>query len=92
MNETLQKPFIVERDGEIDRELSVLPPTGLEAAAEQVRSGLQRLTGNISLQARMATFDAFHGTHYRRIRNELMEQQKRRQFERSIGLTPIEGK
>jgi hypothetical protein len=92
MIETIQTPFIVERDGEIDPELSVLPPSGLEAAAERVRGAFGRFTGHIALQARMATFDALHGTNYRHIRNELVEQQKRRKFEQSIGIIAIDRK
>jgi hypothetical protein len=40
----------------------------------------------------MATFDALHGTNYRHIRNELVEQQKRRKFEQSIGIIAIDRK
>lgn len=83
---TAQTTFIVQRDGQIDTELSVLPPTVIEVAASQVQAVVGRLTGHISLQTRMAFFDRLHGTHYRHIRNELMEQRKREAFERSIGL------
>lgn len=84
--------FVVTRDGEVDEQLSVLPPTGLEAVAEHVQAAFQRFTGNIALQTRMAVFDTIHGTNYRRIRNELVEQQKREQFERSIGIVAIDRK
>ncbi len=92
MSEQTQTPFIVTVDGEIDPELSTLPPTALEAAAAQVSDAWHRFTGHVALQARMATFDALHGTHYRKIRNELAEQQRRERFERSIGLVAVDRK
>lgn len=90
--ENKTQTFIVERDGEIDTELSVLPPTGLEAVVDRVQSGVRALAGNIALQARMVTFDTLHGTHYRHIRNELVAQKRREDFERSIGLVAIDRK
>lgn len=89
MNEAKQIPFIVHRDGEIDTELSVLPLTGIGAAAERLRTSITNLTGSVALQARMVTFDAMHGTDYRRIRNNLVAQKRRADFELSIGLVAI---
>lgn len=86
MSELTQATFIVERDGQLDTELSVLPPTGLEIASVQVRDTFQRMAGHIALQTRMAVFDTIHHTNYRHIRNELVEQHKRERFERSIGI------
>lgn len=84
---TISQPtFIVTYDGEIDTELSVLPPTPIEVVAGRVQAAAERLAAHVALQTRMAVFDTIHRTHYRRIRNELAEQQKRAAFERSIGI------
>lgn len=83
---TTQPTFIVTYDGEIDTELSVLPPTPIEVAAGQMQAAAERLAAHLALQTRMALFDTIHRTHYRRIRNDLAEQQKRAAFERSIGI------
>lgn len=84
--------LIVNRDGEFDPESSVLPPEGAAAIVDHVRDALDRFTGNIALQARMAIFDARHGTEYRQIRNALVEQKRREEFLESIGLVAIKGK
>jgi hypothetical protein len=86
MSELTQATFIVERDGEIDTELSILPPTAVEAAAGRVGDAFHRFGSHVRLQTRMAVFDTLHGTHYRRIRNELYAQRRREAFERSIGI------
>lgn len=73
----IQKPFIVTRDGEIDKELS----EGLN------RPGyIAQFRGYISLQLEMAKYDILHGTNYRRIRNDLVREQRNRSFESRIGL------
>ncbi len=92
MSEIKQTTFIVERDGEIDTDLSVLPATGLEAVVDRVQNGTKAFVCNIALQTRMTVFDARHGTDYRHIRNQLVEQQKRHQFEQSIGLVAVDAK
>jgi hypothetical protein len=92
MSEIKQTPFIVTENDEIVTELSHLPPTGIEAVAANVRAGISHVTGAIALQARMATFDTLHGTNYRRIRNNLVAQKRREDFERSIGLVAIDHK
>lgn len=85
----ITQTFIVNRDGQIDPELSVLPVTGIEALVDNARNAVIGFVGNVGLQARMALFDAKHGTHYRSIRNELVEQKKRSEFEQRIGLIAI---
>lgn len=82
--------FIVMRDGEIDTELSVLPPSGIERVALKIREGVSRFGGHVAMQTRMAVFDTLHGTNYRTIRNELVEQKRRQEFEHSIGLVAID--
>jgi hypothetical protein len=77
---TQPKQFIVIEDSVLVPELSYIPPTGLE------------YTGELALQARMGLFDAIHGTDYRSIRNNLVEQQKRKVFEKRIGLIAIHKK
>lgn len=54
-----------------------------------VLEGLGRAVEAVKLEARMIIFDAVHGTDYRRIRHELVEQQKRQAFEESIGIVAI---
>lgn len=78
--------FTVYRDGEPDPEYQ---PSAVDNALEAVRGAVGHVTGAIALQARMATFDVLHGTNYRQIRNQLAEQKKREEFERSIGLVAI---
>lgn len=46
----------------------------------------------IKLETRMFVFDALHGTNYRQIRHDLVEQEKRRKFEESIGLIAVKHK
>lgn len=47
---------------------------------------LDTLVRSIKLEARMLVFDTLHGTDYRSIRHALIAEQKRREFEESIGL------
>jgi len=84
--------LVIMRDGEVDPELNPPEPTIVDRTVERVRATFSRLTGNVALQARMATFDAVHGTNYRQIRNELVEQKRREDFERSIGLVALDRK
>jgi hypothetical protein len=85
MSEKTQTQFEVGTElvfnGDTEAETSIV---------DNVRGGLSRFTGEVALQARMATFDVLHGTHYRRIRNELVEQKRRTEFERRIGLVAID--
>lgn len=85
MTEQIQT-LIVNRDGQFDPESSVLPPSDVEALVDNARSAVAGFVGHIGLQARMAIFDARHGTNYREIRNGLVEQKRRQEFERRIGL------
>lgn len=74
------KTFIVVRDGEIDKELSVIPKKpGLK---EHVSS----LTAAINLQLEMIRYDLVHGTNYRKIRNDLVREKRNRAFEARIGI------
>lgn len=57
-----------------------------------VLQGLGRAVEHVKLEARMIVFDAFHRTNYRAVRHELVEQQKRRDFEASIGLIAVDKK
>ncbi len=88
----IQTPFIVTQDNEFVPELSVLPPSPVEVALTHVGNAVGRFTGAVALQARMAVFDTLHGTNYRHIRNELVEQKRRENFEKSIGLVAIDRK
>jgi hypothetical protein len=58
-------------------------------APSMVLEGISRAVDHVKLEARMVVFDAFHGTHYRKVRHELMAIKKREQFEQSIGLVAI---
>lgn len=82
--------FTVYRDGEVDPEFIEAQPTVIDVAMNRVREGINHFAGNIAIQTRMASFDVVHGTDYRHIRNKLMEQKKREEFERSIGLVAID--
>lgn len=81
--------FIVTQDGELNQELSVLPPSNVEAIVSHVQGAVEAFAGNVVLQARMALFDLKHGTNYRQIRNELVEQKRRHEFEQRIGLVAV---
>lgn len=52
-----------------------------------ITSAIGNVAATARLEVRMAVFDTFHGTNYRRTRHELMEEKRREAFERSIGLT-----
>lgn len=75
------KNFTITQDGE------VLTPSAAEIARQTLIEGLGRAFGEVKLQSRLIAFDTLHGTHYRQIRKDLVAEQKRRQFEASIGLT-----
>lgn len=49
-------------------------------------TALDSVFAAIKLEARMLVFDTLHGTDYRSIRHALVAEQKRRDFEASIGL------
>jgi hypothetical protein len=60
-----------------------------EEELSPIAESLGRVVEGIKLEARMVVFDALHGTHYRRIRRELIAKRKREQFEASIGLVAV---
>lgn len=72
----------ITRDGEVTNEFQ---PTIADAAVSHVQAAV----GALSLQVRMFTFDTIHGTNYRSIRNQLVEQKKREEFVKSIGLVAV---
>ena len=55
-----------------------------------VLEGLNRAVEHVKLETRMFVFDAVHKTNYRAIRHDLVELEKRRKFEASIGLVVID--
>lgn len=65
---------------------------GEPEAPNVVLAGLGRAVEHVRLETRMFVFDALHRTNYRAIRHELVEQQKRRDFEASIGLIAVDKK
>lgn len=65
---------------------------GEPEAPNVVLAGLGRAVEAVKLETRMFVFDALHRTNYRAIRHELVEQQKRRDFEASIGLIAVDKK
>lgn len=75
--------FIIVQDGEVVQDNT---PTALQVARQHVQNSLSGTISNIKLNARMAAFDALHGTNYRQIRKDLVRQQKLEAFEQSIGL------
>lgn len=77
----------ITRDGEdVTEEYA---PSRWEQAGEIVKDGLVRALDNVKLEARMIAFDAIHRTHYRRIRHQLLEEQKRMAFAEEIGLLAL---
>lgn len=62
---------------------------GEPEAPNVVLAGLGRAVEHVRLETRMLVFDALHNTNYRAVRHELVEQEKRRKFEESIGLVAI---
>lgn len=77
------KNFVVIQDGKVIYDST---PTATDVVRERLLEQVGTIYGNIKLEARVALFDALHGTNYRRIRHELLEEQRVRAFERSIGL------
>ena len=75
--------FNVYVDGELQE------PSLVERSVNHVEALISRFTGNVALQARMATYDALHGSNYRQIRNDLVREKRNQEFERSIGLVAI---
>lgn len=65
---------------------------GEPEAPNVVLAGLGRAVEHVKLETRMFVFDALHKTNYRAVRHELVEQQKRRDFEASIGLIAVDKK
>lgn len=83
LNKTQNTPELqITRDGQVTNEFQ---PTIADAAVSHVQAAV----GALSLQVRMFTFDTLHGTNYRSIRNQLVEQKRREEFVKSIGLIAI---
>lgn len=80
------KPFIVTRDGQLDKELSLLPDQ--KNPLDKVKQGREI----IRLQLQMIVYDLFHGTHYRTIRNTLVREKRNQEFELAIGIMPLDKK
>jgi hypothetical protein len=62
---------------------------GEPSAPNILIAGLGRAVEAVRLETRMFVFDALHRTNYRQIRHDLVAEQKRRQFEESIGLVAL---
>lgn len=77
------KNFIVIQDGKVIYDST---PTAVDKARERLIEQVNGIYANIRLEARMWTFDKLHGTNYREIRHALIEEKRRAQFEKSIGL------
>lgn len=75
------------QDGEVINDQYM--PSRLELARAGVVNGIARAIDHVRLETRMVAFDALHGTNYRTIRHELVEQKRRAQFEKSIGLVAV---
>lgn len=91
MNEkhnTLQN-FTIIQDGEI---VTPAEANAIENIAETVLGGVGRAISTLRLESRMFVFDTLHGTNYRQVRHELVEQKRRAAFEASIGLIAIDHK
>lgn len=65
---------------------------GEPEAPNVVLEGLSRAVEAVKLETRMFVFDALHKTNYRAVRHELVEQEKRKRFEASIGLVAVDKK
>lgn len=89
MTKTLNqnKPLQITYDGKLVED--TFTPSKLTTARENAIASLVGLWGNIKLEARMIAFDKLHGTNYRQIRHELIEQKRRAAFEASIGLIAV---
>jgi len=88
MNQIKQtKPLQITYDGELVN--NDFMPSKLDTARQKAINSLRGLGINFKLEARMLAFDALHGTSYRTIRHELVEQKKRAAFEKSIGLIAV---
>lgn len=79
---TLQN-FQIVVDGQLQS------PTITERLQSHIEARISRVKGSLVLQARMATFDALHGTNYRQVRNKLARERRNREFEKSIGICPV---
>lgn len=58
-------------------------------AIQGVANFIGAIANNVALETKMFAFDRLHGTNYRDIRHELIEQERRRKFEQSIGLVAV---
>lgn len=84
-------PELIEQ-GILDGDPVPLPVQAAEAATaalDGLKDYVTHVGYNFKLEARMLVFDAFHGTNYRQIRHDLIEQKRRERFEASIGLSRI---
>jgi hypothetical protein len=88
MNEKTQTPLPIYIDGELAMDY-MSPSAPRPSALDVLKQGVGEMVDSVKLEARMVVFDAFHGTHYRKVRHELMAIKKREQFEQSIGLVAI---
>lgn len=84
--QTQLENFVIMQDGEVT---NAYDPSALDTARTAVFEGLSRVISHVRLETRMLAFDALHGTNYRAIRHNLVEQQKRERFEASIGLVAV---
>lgn len=75
------KNFVVTIDGQEQK-----GPSELTRATQGFATALNKVNAQLKLEARMWAFDTLHRTNYRRIRHTLVEQKRREQFEKSIGL------
>lgn len=68
----------------------------ITGALQGVRATITSAVGNVAsaaaLELKMAIFDTVHGTNYRSIRHSLIEEQRRKKFEQSIGLVAVNRK
>lgn len=64
-------------------------PTGKEQAKLVAKKLVKRAGERIKTETKLFLFDKFHGTHYRDIYHDIIEDAKRRRFEASIGLQRV---
>jgi hypothetical protein len=82
--DTYTKPFIVKKRREIDESLSILKPK------VTIKDILGDSVKDTRLQAKMLVYDIVHKTQYRQVRNQLVQEQRNREFEEAIGIVRIE--
>lgn len=82
-NITINQNLLITRDGELTDEFE---PTKWDLAANIIKSKAQKAREDLKLELQMIAFDTVHRTNYRKIRHQIVEKQKRLQFEDKIGL------